>query len=171
MVSRLERRISQLWHCCSSSISQQMKDGVELEKGCYTVLGIHNVSAMKETQNVEANEKVKIFSLLPKWICVCPMDTQQWLRISQSFLFIPKSCFLMSQAINYSVDAHLSLFYCFEQLQYCFLLPPTTLQTQSQTCMHLHVHKRYIIFHSHSTIVRSLLNPILHRAFCMVSIL
>lgn len=40
-------------------------DGVELENQYDTVLGIHDVSAMKETQKVDANEKLKIFLLRP----------------------------------------------------------------------------------------------------------
>lgn len=40
-------------------------DGVELENQYDTVLGIHDVSAMKETQKVDANEKLKIFLLMP----------------------------------------------------------------------------------------------------------
>lgn len=38
-------------------------------------------------------------------------------------------------------------------------------------CTCLHMHKYHIIFHSHNTIVRSLLNPILYHVFCVVSIL
>lgn len=155
------RHISQLWHSCSSSISRQRKDGVEPEKWCDTVLGIHNVSTMKETQKAGANDKVKFFSVLPRWTCVCLRDTQQRPRIAQPFLleFISESCFPMPRATNYSVDVHLSLFYCFEQLQYRFLIPQAMFQTQTQMCMCLHMHKCYIIFHSHSTIARSPSQP------------
>lgn len=125
------RHISQLWHGCSSSISRKRKDGVEPKKWCDTVLGIHNVNAMKETQKAGANEKAKIFSLLPRWTCACLRETQQWPRIAQLFLleFVSESCFPMPRATNHSVDVHLSLFYCFEQLQYHFLLPQAMLQT------------------------------------------
>lgn len=77
-----------------SKMQQNWKNGM-------TVLGIYDVSATPEMQKAKVNEQVKTFSLLPRWICVCLRETQQWPRISHPFLLRVCSWTLLS-----SVSSH-----------------------------------------------------------------
>lgn len=150
-----------------------MKDGVQLEEQLDAVLGIQDVSAVRKTQEGRSWEGENLIISAQVKLCL----SQSHSAVAQDFPTFPvkgswpESCFPMFPSINYSVDVHLSLSYCFEQLQYHLLLSPKPLQTWSQICICLHMHKYYTTFHSHAAVVRNLLKPILHCAFWMVSIL
>lgn len=135
------------------------------------VLGIQEVSAVRKTQEGRSWEGENLIISAQVKLCL----SQSHIAVAQDFLTFPiksswpKSCFPTFHSINHSV--HLSLSYCFEQLQYHLLLSPKPLQTWSPICRRLHVRKYCITFHSRAAILRNLLIPILHCAFWMVSVL
>lgn len=140
-VSWLQRYRSQLWHCCTPPSLSRWKMGVQQEEQLDAVLGIQDVSAVRKTQEGRSWEGENLTISAQVKLCLSqshPAAAQDFPTFAVKSSW-PESCFPMFHSISHSVDVHLSLSYCFEQLQYLLLLSPKPLQTSSQICRGLHM--------------------------------